>query len=104
MTDAVADIKDRGAVRGRKLANARVECLRLRRVRRRVMIERKEHSGRIEQGRAAHLLEVIDSHRTGAVSANHTVDIANHDVARTNVTVAVRRDDLLADGHAGTFN
>src|SRR5262249_39582896 len=101
VADAVTDLEHSRAVTRGELANPPMERHRLRRVRRRVMVERKIDARCVEQGVAAHLLEVVDRHRPRTVCAQYQIYAADHDLSRARRAATVRRQDLFTDGLSG---
>src|SRR6185437_11945544 len=97
MADTVADIENLGAMLPPEPTHLGVKAERRRSVRRGIVVEREEHTRRIEQSCAVHAPEVVDRHRRRRVGAEHEIDGAIDDVAGDRIDAGFCREDFLAD-------
>jgi hypothetical protein len=65
------------------------------------MIEREDDFGGVEHAAASHGVEVIEGHRSRAVSAKGAIDAADHNLAGASGAARLGREKLLADGLPG---
>ena len=101
VSDALADVPQQNPVPRCEIAHTLVQQRGLAAGSGRVMIEREDNARSIVHTRAAHGLEVIESHGRGTIRAERAIHAADHDIACTRIAPRFRGENLLADRFAG---